>query len=428
MNASLAQAQAVIGADVEEIIASIGNEGFFSIQLSPDKTVDIPLPSATPVTIPVPSFLCGIEIRNETIPNLVTTQITNVGLPVIATTVKNSSIRSINLPIPSPVPIVPAYAMHSGYFLIGSTPDTVKNAIIAFETGNGLLSTLGFKKKFAGLPMRNNGIAYVDAKFGKLITEIQKQMISSIDVASANSTERDISSIFMNQAKPQSCALIIENLNNGIAVKGTTTASGAQIAAATTVVPTVGLLAAIAIPSFTKSRNKAKSIHTANNGRQIHLAIFDASMEAAALDMPEVWPTEANYKGKTSTQFFKDAVSSNWIEGVDAAFFAAPGIVPEENISVFAQANNAWCVTLGLSDSTPASTPFIFTKNIGTSGGSAPANSTLNTVNGLMNIDPFGEKTCVIITKGGAVKILPRKLFSQDRFNPSGSDLNYIVP
>ena len=195
------------------------------------------------------------------------------------------------------------------------------------------------------------------------------------------------------------------------------------------VIAIIGILAALLFPAIQGALTKAKAIKIGSNGRQIHLAIFDASMEAAALDMPELWPKSTGTNAyTTSTQFFKDSVNNEDIKGVDGTFFSAPGLIPEANITNFAQANNAWCVTLDLSDSTAASVPFIFSKNIGTSGGSAPANSTLNAVNGLMDIDPFGLKTCVIVTKGGAVKILPEKLFSQNNFNPSGSTLNYIVP
>ena len=196
------------------------------------------------------------------------------------------------------------------------------------------------------------------------------------------------------------------------------------------VIAIIGILAALLFPAIQGALTKAKAIKIGSNGRQIHLAIFDASMEAAALDMLEVWPKSTGPTNvyTTSTDFFKDAVEREYIKGVDGTFFAAPGVAPEANITNFASANNAWCVTLDLSDSSPASTPFVFTKNIGTDGGTAPANSTLNTVNGLMDINPFGLKTCVIVTKGGAVKILPEKLFSQSKFNPSGSSLNYVVP
>ena len=193
------------------------------------------------------------------------------------------------------------------------------------------------------------------------------------------------------------------------------------------VIAIIGILAALLFPAIQGALTKAKAIKIGSNGRQIHLAIFDASMEAAALDMNEKWPTVASYSGKTSSEFFIDCVTSNWIEGVDGTFFSAPGVTAKADMtnSTWDANNNAWCVTLGLSDSTPASVPFIFTKNIhdgsATTLDAVPDNLTAAT-------DPFGEKTCVIITKGGAVKILPGKLFSQDNFNPSDSDLTYIAP
>jgi len=195
------------------------------------------------------------------------------------------------------------------------------------------------------------------------------------------------------------------------------------------VVAIIGILAALLFPAIEGAVTRAKAIKVGNNGRQIHLALFDASMEAAALDLPEVWPKALAYAD--STTFFKDCVASNWISGVDGTFFSAPGVTPEADMDDFDADNNAWCVTLGLSDGDSANTPFMFTKNATVSGNpAAPAAGLLSTVVALSDqIEPFKNKLAIVVTKGGAVKVLPGKLFSDALFDPSANaTLSFVVP
>jgi len=195
------------------------------------------------------------------------------------------------------------------------------------------------------------------------------------------------------------------------------------------VVAIIGILAALLFPAIEGAVTRAKAIKVGNNGRQIHLALFDSSMEAAALDLPEVWPVSESGNTNnfaTSTLFFQACLDRQYITGVDGTFFAAPGVPPVT--TNFLGENIAWCVTMDISDSTPANTPFIFTRNVG-AGGAAPVNlAALSTIDSLADVEPFRTKLAIVITKGGAVKILPKKVFSADTFDPSGSSLTFMTP
>ena len=192
------------------------------------------------------------------------------------------------------------------------------------------------------------------------------------------------------------------------------------------VVAIIGILAALLFPAIEGALTKAKAIKTGSNGRQIHLGLFDASMEAAALDLPEVWPTSTDSMTYgNSTDFFIHCVTNQYISGVDGTFFSAPGVTPLADMtnSTWLAANNAWCVTLDISEGTPASVPLLFTRNVTASG------PTLETIDGLSStVDPYREKLCVLVTKGGAVKVIPGKIFNQARFNPSNSQLGFYSP
>ncbi len=204
------------------------------------------------------------------------------------------------------------------------------------------------------------------------------------------------------------------------------------------VIAIIGILAALLFPAIQGALLKAKAIKIGSNGRQIHLGIFDASMEASAVDLPEVWPDDGEYA--TSTEFLTAAVTNEWIKGVDCSFFSAPGI-PVSSATydettgdldgTFDSEHNAWCLTEGLAEGTPANVPFIFTRNWSSSADSE-AGSTLDEIDQLCDPEdpavPFGKSLGIVITKGGAVKILNKKIATAANFNPTEADKSFVRP
>ena len=186
------------------------------------------------------------------------------------------------------------------------------------------------------------------------------------------------------------------------------------------VIAIIGILAALLFPAIQGALDKAKAIRIGNNGRQVYLALFDENVQRVALDMDGVYPSSVaghtnNYA--TSTAYFINAVNSGIISGVDFSFFAAPGLTPAAttNSALFLAANNAWCITADITDRTPASVPLLFTRNITVAG---------NNLNGAVSLDatkdPFGDKLAIVVTKGGAVRVIPGKQFNQNSFHPTG--------
>jgi len=180
---------------------------------------------------------------------------------------------------------------------------------------------------------------------------------------------------------------------------------------------------------------KSRAISVASCGRQIHLAVFAESHE----NSDPIWPVVGQYK--TSTEFFRSLVSNNIIPGIDFSFFGAPGVSPPKDLTdpeKFTSENNAWCVVLlpndGLSrgdHNIPATTPFLFTKNMGF--GSPPGlpktGDTIADMSGLRKgVKPFGNKLGIVVTFGGAVKIIPYDYITQENFNPTGESLQFLMP
>lgn len=184
------------------------------------------------------------------------------------------------------------------------------------------------------------------------------------------------------------------------------------------VIAIIGILAALLFPAIQGALVKAKALKIGNNGKQIYTAVFDESTTRESLNLPTIWPvtspTTPDYEQdfvdacQNSTEYLKWLISADVLESVDTAFFAAPGMVAQSTLADFKAANNAWCITTDLTDKMSGNTPFLFTKNFNLGGSDL---SSLDETAPLLDTKgmPFGGKVGIVITKGGAVKILALK-------------------
>ncbi len=190
------------------------------------------------------------------------------------------------------------------------------------------------------------------------------------------------------------------------------------------VIAIIGILAALLFPAIQGALTRARAIRVGSNGRQIHLAVFESSTERHSEEIGGGWPVSDSDNYNNSTQWFIYAVSNNIISGVDFTFFSAPGTRVRANAEDFDDQANAWSVAVNLSEGTPASVPFLFTKNI------QPGSdlSTLQTPALDPEGVPFNDTLGIVVTKGGSVANLPRQVFTIQNFNPTERAQGYMTP
>lgn len=196
------------------------------------------------------------------------------------------------------------------------------------------------------------------------------------------------------------------------------------------VIAIIGILAALLFPAISSALDKAKALKVSNNGRQVFLAVFDENVQRTALDLPSIWPDSAatTNAATTSTEYFIMLLEQGVMTGVDFSFFAAPGVTPAAttNSASFTLDNNAWCLTDGITERTPATVPFMFTKNVllgGSASGTIDQEPTLDP-----DANPFGDKFAIVITKGGSARVIPGKQFNANTFNPTLTAMDVLVP
>jgi hypothetical protein len=265
-----------INTDLDKLIGSVGDEGFLSLQLSRTSKVSLPGGNAG-TSIPTPSFLIGVAMKDNSLVKMINDQLLKKAIPVETNQVGDTTVQSVDIPLPLPIPLQATYAVHSGYFLFGSSTQVVADALAAFQKKNGLIAEQEFKTMFKGLPEQNNGFVFVSERFSKMILDIQTQVIESQLRADGQQGESKLLRKLLAKLGPTASAFTIVNYDNGILVQGTSSSSSKELIAAFTMAP-VGLMAAIAIPSFVKARSTSQKNACINN-----LRIMDAAKEQWAM-------------------------------------------------------------------------------------------------------------------------------------------------
>lgn len=269
-DAQLAALSTNMGVNLDKVFDSFSGECFFSVQLS--KTAVSELPGAGdkgPVTMPQPSFLMGIAVSDNALVASLEAVLAKSGMIPVSNEGELTGVKTINFPMPLPVPFHPSYAVYSNMFLLGSTPAVVAEGIKAFKTKSGLTATAQFKKAFEGLPTQNNGMSYLSPRFMNTFTEVQKAYLSQ--QGGDNPGMSDVMNQMLGCQQNMQSAMVIQNRKNGILTFGNSSAGGKEMIASMMVAP-VAMMAAIAIPSFMKARTQSSQNSCINNLRQLEAA------------------------------------------------------------------------------------------------------------------------------------------------------------
>jgi hypothetical protein len=281
LDKALAEAGSSLGTNVSALVDSLGSEVFIAIQLSATQTLPIPLPNGEevakePLTIALPSLLLGTAVRDATLSDTVRRLLERNQVPCVTSQVAGVTLISVVIPEAKDYPLNPTFAVHKGMFLVGSTLDVIKAAISAADAKNGLRASPAFKKEFARLPAKNNGISFMDRRFSETLSKLSTTLMRS---ASGGRSSMSLNGMGVFELASGSHLLVIVNEKDGIAVSGTTSASALQTLRSMTIMPVVTTLgSAVAIPNFMRARATTRNYSCINN-----LRMLDAAKEQWAL-------------------------------------------------------------------------------------------------------------------------------------------------
>jgi prepilin-type N-terminal cleavage/methylation domain-containing protein len=205
------------------------------------------------------------------------------------------------------------------------------------------------------------------------------------------------------------------------------------------VIAIIAILAAILVPAVSDALLRGRMTQVMSNGKNIYTALFAKEMEDAVFMRVAPYPKLgatidlSNMVFATSTDYLKWVVTGG-VMNVSFSFFAAPGVVPAQDSTNFAAANNAWCVASGIGEGTADGTPLLFTRNLNITAlndANVLAGGTIATVmpttyNSHENT-PFLDKALVVVFKGGSALSLRQKDVIEN-FNKLGATNGVLRP
>ena len=278
---AIGELNAKAGVELQSLFQSLGEGGFVSIQLSRDATLSLPL-SSKPLSMPEPSILIAMAVKDDTILKLLDAQLAKAKMPLATKQVGETTLRSLALPVPMPMPVQPTYTLHAGHLLFGSSEKVVTDALTAFQQRNGLIITPEFAKAFAGLPMTNNGLIYYSPRLVTCINELQQNAMETATALANASKDAALTQVMMRNMTRwngmPACAFVIVNTEQGVRTLGASSTDAKALIVQSFMSP-LGLMAAIAIPSFMKARTTSQQNACINN-----LRMFEAAKDQWALE------------------------------------------------------------------------------------------------------------------------------------------------
>lgn len=289
----IAMAEMMLGSNVNDLFASLDREILLSIQLSESRTCTLPI-NGTSITIPEPALLIGFKTKTPQLSQLVMTQLTQAGAPLVETAHGNYTLQTLSFPMPAPFPVSPTLVQTEDYLLIGSTLETVVAALESQAKGTGLIATPLYKKVLAEAPEKTSGIEFLSPRL------MQTCLDGVMEVASLSASEQEFKSMETLfgyfRATPMGGYLLKtptgiysrSYVDRDVANPGEIVASvGAGY---------VGMIAAIGIPSFHKARTNAIEKSCRNNLRIIEAAKDQWAMVEGASDGTSVsWADISQY-------------------------------------------------------------------------------------------------------------------------------------
>jgi prepilin-type N-terminal cleavage/methylation domain-containing protein len=154
------------------------------------------------------------------------------------------------------------------------------------------------------------------------------------------------------------------------------------------VISIISILAGLSFPALTGAIDKAQLMQAMSNGKQIHLATFQAAQDAAVNGSYTVgWPGDMNPAPANFIAFAQALQTGGYLK--EGKVYSASGIPQAADATSIANSNIAFSMS-NTSENTDSNAPFLTTKNFDPSTQLITATA-----------KPFGKKGFVVVRRGG---------------------------
>ena len=167
-----------MGIDLDTLLATIDDECMVGFKLDESKPIAIPTQTGESFEIPAPSAIIGLKVSDTSLYDTIHDLLAQTEMPTTELTIGGASAISVQVPISSPVEILPTLMMYDGYLLIASTPAMMEEAVASYTEGPGLVQMEDFQSRMGSIPDEITTFSYVGNRFYSAVAEITKKTIT----------------------------------------------------------------------------------------------------------------------------------------------------------------------------------------------------------------------------------------------------------
>jgi hypothetical protein len=250
-----------------DVLASLGGEFGLVLTLNDSKIISVPTPARTMVQIPAPGLMIVMKVNNDTIFQRVDRELQKNRMPFVSVDKDGLKMRTVPVPIPLPVELRPTIAMSGGYLFIATSDVLVQDAL-AVKSGAqpGLKTTEEFKRLSADVPTDGNEFCYVSPRFSRTVSQVQKSLMAGVDDKNATAKKQLFEALFDPDRAVFSYSVFANTDEGFLTIGNGNQHPGTALVAAVAIVP---IIAAVAVPGFTRARERAQRITCINNLRRL---------------------------------------------------------------------------------------------------------------------------------------------------------------
>jgi len=265
------------GLNWAQFLASLGGEYGLVLTLDEARPIQVPVPSQQPLSIPEPALLLVVKVKDDLIFDRLD-QLTRGNQQLVRVEKDGLKLRTMPMPVPLPITLRPSWARSGDYLLLAST-DTIILDAVAVKQGQkpGLKSTDEFKRLAQNIPNQGNNFTFMSQRFGQTITRLQQQALAAGARSKSADTEW-MRKLIDDNAVPVAYT-VGANTDEGWLAVGNGSQQPAKAILAVSVVPLMGMMAAIAVPNFVKARTTAQKNACIANLKQIDGATQQWALE-----------------------------------------------------------------------------------------------------------------------------------------------------
>ena len=260
----------------EQFLASLGGEFGLVLTLDESKKVSLPIPGNA-IEIPDSAVMLVVKAKNDAVFNRLD-QLLAMNPQTTRTDQDGLKMRIMPLPIPLPMAVRPSMARSGDYLFIAST-DTLIQEALAVKSGKkkGFKASDEFKKLSQGVPEEGNQFFVMSQSFGRAINELQKASLRNS--ADADPGLANLMQKFAGWDRASFAYSVSANTQEGwLATSNGSEDPSKTLLIQATVFPTA-LMAAIAVPSFLRARQRSQVTMVKDEARMISDAIDQYAIE-----------------------------------------------------------------------------------------------------------------------------------------------------